>query len=332
MLSLKPANASDELALIEQGREAIAIEMAGLKQLSERLDSHFAAAVHLLLNGTGRVIVTGIGKSGYIGRKLAATFASTGSPAFFLHPAEAKHGDAGSITADDIVIAISYSGESEEVLALLPVLQRKKVTLISLTGNPASTLGKCANVHLNVHVSKEACPLNLAPTASTTATLAMGDALAVVLLNCRQFTAEHFALSHPGGNLGKRLLLTAQQVMVTGAAMPKVTPDVLLKNAIMEMTQKKLGMTTIVNAQDQLLGIFTDGDLRRVFSQEFDIGKTTIEKVMTKNPKTISNQAMAVDALEMMKQHKITALVVTDQDNRVCGVIHMHDLLRVGLN
>ena len=332
MLSLKPSNVTDEDTLIAQGREAIAIEIAGLNQLKERLDGQFAAAVRLLLNVEGRVLVTGIGKSGYIGRKMAATFASTGTPAFFLHPAEAKHGDAGSITAQDVVIAISYSGESEEVLALLPVLNHKKVPLIGLTGNPASTLGQRASVHLSVQVSKEACPLNLAPTASTTATLALGDALAVTLLNCRQFTTEHFALSHPGGNLGKRLLLTVQQVMVTGAAMPKVAPDLLLKHAILEMTEKKLGMTAVVDKQEQLLGVFTDGDLRRVFSSAIDLEKTLISMVMSKHPKTISDQAMAVDALETMKQFKITTLVVVNRTNTVCGVIHMHDLLRIGLN
>jgi arabinose-5-phosphate isomerase len=273
----------------------------------------------------------GMGKSGHIARKIAATFASTGSPAFFIHPGEAKHGDFGMITRKDAVLILSNSGETEEILAILPFIKHLGLPLITLTGNTNSTLAKMATVNLDVSVNKEACPLGLAPTSSTTAALVMGDALAISLLEKRGFTAQDFAMSHPGGALGRKLLLRIDDIMHTGNAAPKVSLDALLKTALVEMTQKKLGMTTVVTEDNQLAGIFTDGDVRRAFDNNADVHKTHIQQVMTKNPKTIRPGILAAEALNIMETYKITSLVVTNEQNKMVGVVHMHDILRLGV-
>jgi arabinose-5-phosphate isomerase len=275
--------------------------------------------------------VIGMGKSGHIGKKIAATFASTGSPAFFVHPSEAKHGDIGMITKQDVLIIISNSGESEEVLAILPFIKRFDVPVISLTGKPHSTLAKAATVNLDVSVEKEACPLGLAPTSSTTAALVMGDALAMTVLETRGFTKHDFALSHPGGALGRRLLLQVAEIMHVAPLLPKVDSHVTLKEALLEMTQKKLGMTTIVDAQGKLVGIFTDGDVRRAFDSNRDIHQTKIYDIMTKNPKTITQTMLAADALTIMETYKITSLVVNNEHHQPLGVVHIHDILRAGV-
>ncbi len=313
------------------GRAVIESEAQSIQALSERIDKHFATACQLLLDCGGRIIVMGMGKSGHIGKKIAATFASTGSPAFFIHPGEAKHGDFGMITPSDIVLAISNSGETEEILSILPFIKRLDLPLITLTGKPQSTLALAATININVSVEKEACPLGLAPTSSTTAALVMGDALAISLLEKRGFTAEDFALSHPGGTLGRRLLLKVDELMHTGASIPKVDFDATLKTALMEMTQKKLGMTTIIDHKEQLAGIFTDGDIRRAFDNNVDIHNTGIEQVMTKNPKVIRPGILAAEALHVMETHKITSLIVVDDDKKPLGVVHMHDILRAGV-
>ncbi len=313
------------------GKAVIETEANAISALASRINDDFAKACQLLLGAHGRIIVMGMGKSGHIGRKIAATFASTGSPAFFVHPGEAKHGDFGMITKNDILLVISNSGETDEILAILPFLKQLNLPLISLTGNPNSTLAKTATVNIDVSVEKEACPLGLAPTASTTAALVMGDALAISLLERRGFTAEDFALSHPGGILGRRLLLRVDDIMHTGNAIPKVDLNAFLKAALVEMTQKKLGMTTIVNQQNELSGIFTDGDVRRAFDNHADIHKTIIQHIMTKNPKVISPGTLASDALHIMETHKITALIVTNNEKNPVGVIHLHDILRAGL-
>ena len=317
--------------ICELGRTVIHKEAHAVLALAARLDRHFAQACRILFQCKGKIIVTGIGKSGHIGRKLAATFASTGSPSFFVHPAEAKHGDMGMITKQDIVIAVSHSGETEEIIFLLPTIKRLGISLISLTGKISSTLGKAAAVNIDVSVAQEACPLGVAPTSSTTAALAMGDALAISLLQMRGFTSEDFALSHPGGMLGRRLLLSVDQIMHKGENVPKVASDALLKIALLEMSHKKLGMTTIVSKDDELLGIFTDGDLRRAFDKNIDVHQTVIHEVMSRNPKVIQSGILAAEALHMMEKYKITALVVLDNDNKIAGVIHMHDLLRAGI-
>jgi arabinose-5-phosphate isomerase len=310
----------------------IETEAAAINALAARIDGNFARACELLLNCKGRIIITGIGKSGHIGSKLAATFASTGSPAFFVHPAEASHGDMGMILDRDVVIALSYSGTSREVLTMLPYLKRLNIPLISLTGNPQSELAQAANVHLDVSVATEACPLNLAPTASTTTTLVMGDALAVALLQARGFTAEDFARSHPGGNLGRRLLLRVKDVMHTGDDIPRVTPGTVLRDALLEVTAKKLGMTTVVNEQNVCLGIFTDGDLRRALDNNVDIQTTPIKTIMTRHSKTIQSDDLAAEALQIMETFKITSLLVVDQSEQLQGVVHMHDILSAGIN
>jgi arabinose-5-phosphate isomerase len=302
-----------------------------IKTLSHRIDQNFVVACQHLLESKGRIIVMGIGKSGHIGRKIAATFASTGSPAFFIHPSEAKHGDMGMITANDIILALSNSGETEEILVLIPYIKRMNIPLIALTGRPKSTLARAATVNIDVSVAKEACPLGLAPTTSTTAALVMGDALAIVLLENRGFTTEDFALSHPGGSLGRRLLLKVEEIMHHGPAVPKVDFDALLKTALVEMTEKKLGMTTIVDANGKLAGVFTDGDIRRAFDNNIDIHKAFINDLMSKNPKIISANTLAVDALRIMENYKITSLVVTNDHSHPIGVIHMHDILKTGV-
>jgi arabinose-5-phosphate isomerase len=306
-------------------------EAQAILNLRSRINEDFVKACKLLLECNGRIIVTGIGKPGHIGNKIAATLASTGSPAFFMHPGEASHGDIGVITKKDVVIALSNSGNTEEILAILPTIKLLGVPLISITGNPNSTLAKTADINLDVSVEKEACPLGLAPTSSTTATLAMGDALAIALLETRGFTTEDFARSHPGGTLGKRLLLKVDNLMHVGDAIPKVKKDTLLTAALIEITNKRLGMTIVTNDDNTLAGIFTDGDLRRVIDKNLDIHKTKIASVMTTSCKTIAPGMLAVEAVKIMEQHRITALVVVDKNNIPIGVIHMHDLLNSGL-
>lgn len=328
---LAPVNEQDAAQLCEFAKTVIEIELQAIQALLGRIDGGFSRACRYILACQGRVVVIGMGKSGHIGNKLAATLAITGTPAFFVHPGEASHGDLGMITANDVVIAISYSGRTNEILTILPLLKRWGIPLISLTGDPNSPLAQAADVNLDVTIEKEACPLGLAPTSSTTATLVMGDALAVALLRARNFTAEDFARSHPGGTLGKRLLLRIRDIMRTGHSIPMVTEHAALTDALVEMTNKGMGMTSVVNAQGQLLGVYTDGDLRRTLDGGHDIRQTKICEVMTRNCKTIEQQALAVECLETMEKHKITSLLVVD-DNRIpIGAIHMHDLLRAGI-
>ena len=317
--------------LLAQARDVLEIEARAVDQLRTGLDDSFAAACRLCLDTPGRVVVTGMGKSGHISSKIAATLASTGTPAFFMHPADASHGDLGMITGQDLLLAVSYSGETEEVVTILPLVKRMGAKLLSMTGKPQSTLARAADVHLNVAVSEEACPLNLAPTASTTATLAMGDALAVALLKQRGFTAEDFARSHPSGSLGKRLLLLVADVMRSGDQIPSVGPDVLLRDGLMEMTQKGLGMTAIVDEQDRILGIFTDGDLRRTLDDGADVHKTTMRDVMHTECKTTSADVLAAEAVRNLEEYKITSLLVADGDGRLVGALNIHDLFRAGI-
>ncbi|MCC2667428.1 MAG: kdsD 1 [Gammaproteobacteria bacterium] len=310
------------------GRAVVASEARAVDALVDRIDHQFGTACLRLLACEGRIIVIGMGKSGHIARKIAATFASTGSPAFFVHPGEARHGDFGMITSKDAVLMISYSGETDEIIAILPFIKRLNLLLITLTGNPQSTLAKAATINIDVSVSKEACPLGLAPTSSTTAALVMGDALAISLLEKRGFTAKDFAMSHPGGSLGRKLLLRVVDLMHTGSSIPKVDYNALLKTALIEMTEKKLGMTTIVDADNQLVGIFTDGDIRRIFDKQIDIHTTYIHQVMIKNPKVIKPDALVAEAVHLMENFKITSLIVKNEENHPIGVIHMHDVLR----
>ena len=307
------------------------IESRAVAALKDRLDESFATACALCLAATGKIVVTGMGKSGHISGKIAATLASTGTPAFFVHPGEASHGDLGMITRQDIVLAISYSGETDEVLTILPLIKRIGAKLISITGKPNSTLAKAADAHLDVSVGEEACPLNLAPTASTTATLAMGDALAVALLENRGFTAEDFARSHPSGSLGKRLLLRVADLMHTGDAVPSVTADVNLSAGLVEMTQKGLGMTAIVDADNRLLGIFTDGDLRRALDTGLDVHKTQMADLMHKGSITGREDMLAAEAVRLLEKHKITSLLITDDNQRLIGALNVHDLFRAGV-
>lgn len=317
--------------VLTMGRRVLEIERDALTALLPRLDDTFVRACARLLACTGRVVVTGMGKSGHIGGKIAATLASTGTPAFFVHPGEASHGDLGMITRQDALLAISYSGETAELLTILPLIKRLGITLVAMTGRPASTLARIADVHLDVSVEKEACPLNLAPTASTTAALVMGDALAVALLEARGFTPEDFALSHPGGALGRRLLLTVADLMHSGERLPRVGADANLRDALLEMTRKGLGMTAIVDGNDRVLGIFTDGDLRRVLDADIDVHHASVTEVMTRGGKRIAPDRLAAEAVGLMEKHKITALMVIDADDKLAGVIHMHDLLRAGV-
>ncbi len=321
----------DVESICELGRAVIETEAEMIKSLISRINHQFAEACQYLFNCSGRIIVMGMGKSGHIGRKIAATLASTGSPAFFIHPGEAKHGDFGMITSVDVILALSNSGETEEILSILPFIKYRHLTLITLTGNKESTLAKSATVNIDVSVSKEACPLGLAPTSSTTAALVMGDALAISLLEKKGFTKEDFALSHPGGILGRRLLLRVDELMHTGAALPKVDFNAFIKTALIEMTQKKLGMTTIINEKNELAGVFTDGDVRRALDSQMDIHTTPIHQVMTHQPKVIPPITLASDALHLMQHHKITSLIVITADNHPVGVVHLHDILRVGV-
>ena len=311
------------------GRRVIETEAAALHDLADRIDGAFSDACARMLATRGRVVCMGMGKSGHVARKVAATLASTGTPAFFVHPGEAAHGDLGMITDADTVLALSNSGESDEILTLLPVLARQGNTVIAMTGRPASTLARQADVHLDVSVPAEACPHDLAPTSSTTAALAMGDALAVALLEARGFTAEDFARSHPAGALGRRLLLHIRDVMHSGDAVPRVPPTATLAEALVEMSRKRLGMTAVVDASDRLLGLFTDGDLRRALDDAaIDVRATTIADVMTRNPRTIGPDALAVEAAQLMEAHQINALLVMDAAGQLQGALNIHDLLR----
>jgi arabinose-5-phosphate isomerase len=312
-------------------RRVLAIEARAVDGLINTIDGAFTQACELLLACRGRVIVTGMGKSGHIGSKIAATLASTGTPAFFVHPAEASHGDLGMITPDDVVVALSNSGETSEVLTIMPVIKRKATPLISLTGRPQSTLARQSDVHLHVAISEEACPLNLAPTSSTTAALALGDALAVALLKARGFTAEDFALSHPGGSLGRRLLLTVDDVMHSGARLPSVRDSAAIADALLEMTEKGMGMTAITDDAGLLTGVFTDGDLRRMLDRALDVRQHSISEVMTANPVVIEPGHLAAEALQIMEKKKINGLIVVDKERRPVGALNMHDLLRAGV-
>ena len=311
-------------------QKTISLQQDALKTLSQNLDHDFDKACELLLSCQGKIIVIGMGKSGHIGRKISATLASTGSPSFYIHPAEACHGDMGMIGANDIILAISYSGETKELLDTLPAIKQVGAPIIALTSSRKSTLGKTATLTLLTTVKKEACPHNLAPTSSTTATLVLGDAIAVALLEMRGFSAEDFARRHPGGSLGKQLLLKVNDLMHTGETIPRVHPNATLGQALLEVSCKRLGLTTITNDNGELLGIFTDGDLRRSTEKNTNIYETIIHEVMSKNPKTISSDILATSALALMQKHKITSLVVT-QDNLVIGLIHIHDLLQAGI-
>jgi len=313
------------------GLAVVNTELAAISALKQRINHDFEEACEYLLACQGRIVVIGMGKSGHIGGKIAATLASTGSPAFFVHPGEANHGDMGMVTKKDVVLALSNSGETEEILTLLPLIKRLGIPLISMTGNPRSALARVANVNLDVSVAQEACPLGLAPTSSTTATLVMGDALAIALLDARGFTAEDFAMAHPGGSLGRRLLLRITDVMRTGEAIPKVSSQASLKQALIEMSQKRLGFTTIIDNDGNLAGIFTDGDLRRALDHNFDVHTTVITEVMTQQSKTIHPDILAAEALSIMENHMITSLLVLDDSNALIGVVHMHDLLRAGV-
>ena len=328
----KPTNqkvTNDELLALAS--EVLEIESRAVNALRSRLNDDFVAACQLCLNTPGRVVVTGMGKSGHVSNKIAATLASTGTPAFFMHPAEASHGDLGMITSQDLLLAISYSGETAEVVTILPVVKRMGAKLLSMTGNPDSTMARAADVHLDISVTEEACPLNLAPTASTTATLAMGDALAVALLKSRGFTAEDFARSHPSGILGKRLLLRVSDVMRSGDRIPAVRVDASLVDGLMEMTEKGLGMTAIVDKNNRIQGVFTDGDLRRTLDSGADIHKTMISEVMHTDCKITRADVLAAEALHILEENKITSLLVADDDNLLIGALNIHDLFREGL-
>jgi arabinose-5-phosphate isomerase len=313
------------------GRRVLDIEARAVDCLKDSLDDSFSAACDLMLAARGRVIVTGMGKSGHVGSKLAATLASTGTPSFFVHPGEASHGDLGMITPDDVVLALSNSGETAEVLAILPVIKRKGTALIGMTGRPQSALAQLSDVHLTVAVSEEACPHNLAPTSSTTAALAMGDALAIAQLEARGFTPEDFAMSHPGGSLGRRLLLKVDDIMHAGEQLPVVASGTSLSEALLEMTRKGLGMTAITRDDGTLAGIFTDGDLRRMLDRDIDIRKATIDEVMVAQPITIEPGHLAAEALQIMESRKINGLMVCDQDHKPLGAFNMQDLLRAGV-
>lgn len=316
---------------IASGLRAVRVESQAVAQLEHRISDAFARACDLIMQCRGRVIVSGVGKSGHIARKIAATLSSTGTPAYFVHPGEASHGDFGMVTREDIVMAISNSGTTNELVNLIPMFKRLGNTIISLTGNQQSPLAEFAAVNLDISVQEEACPHNLAPTSSTTVTLVLGDAIAVALLEARGFSANDFALSHPGGAIGKKLLLRTGDVMHSGSSLPACRPDQRLSEVLTEMTAKGLGMTTITDEHNHLLGIFTDGDLRRCVHQQIDLNRALVGEVMTRKPRTIEVETLAAEALRMMEQHKITALVVNDDAGRTAGVVHMHDLLRAGI-
>jgi arabinose-5-phosphate isomerase len=316
--------------LVELGRQALNVEIDGLRAQLPRLGTDFARACRICLNCRGRIVVTGMGKSGHIGGKIAATLASTGTPSFFVHPGEASHGDVGMITRDDAVLALSNSGETAEILTILPVIKRLGVPLIAFTGNSDSALARIATVHLDIRVPSEACPLNLAPTASTTAALAVGDALAVALLKARGFTEHDFARSHPAGALGRRLLYV-KDVMRTGPQIPTVRVDTTLAEGLLEVTAKGLGMTAIVDDSMRVLGVFTDGDLRRALDRAADLRATRMDQVMTLGPKSVLPSTLAAEAVHLMETHRITSLIVLDDEGKLVGVLHVHDLLRAGV-
>lgn len=341
MSTLNPSPANSEVSpeqrdltehALQLACDTLQIEADAILSLKQRLAGSdadaFCQAIKLSLHCAGRVVVSGIGKSGHIARKIAATFASTGTPSFFVHPAEAAHGDLGMITAQDVFIAISYSGEAGELISILPIIKRLGVKLIAMTGNPESTLAKLADIHLSVHVEKEACPLNLAPTASTTVTLALGDALAVAVLDARGFKEEDFARSHPGGALGRRLLTHVKDIMRTGSAIPQVKPDTKLNQALLEITQKGMAMTAIVDEANQIVGVFTDGDLRRLMEKPLNFSELRIADIMRPHPRCIGPEQLAVEAVEMMEQHRINQLLVADAQGKLVGALHIHDLTR----
>ena len=333
MLTMQPVPTpqADEAQLLASARRSLNIEAAAVEALLPRLDSLFAEACKLCLACQGRVVVTGIGKSGHVAGKIAATLASTGTPAFFMHPAEAGHGDLGMITRHDVVLALSNSGETPELVLLLPHLKRLAIPMIVLVGKVDSTLGRAATVALDVSVPEEACPLNLAPTASTTATLAMGDALAVSILEARGFTKQDFARSHPGGTLGRKLLLHVEDMMRTGTAIPSVGPEAPLSEGLLEMSRKGLGMTVVVDGDNRVVGVFTDGDLRRTLDRQLDIHTTPMSAVMTPRCKTIGARELAAEAVHLMEVHRITALPVADEAGRLIGALNVHDLFRAGV-
>ena len=312
---------------LDWAKQVLQIEAQSVLEMAAQLDGAFARAVDAVLQSRGRVIVTGMGKSGHIGRKIAATLASTGTPAFFVHPAEAAHGDLGMIVDGDVVLAISNSGESDEILAIMPALKRRHITLVGMTGRPESTLARHADIHLTVAVPQEACPLGLAPTSSTTAALALGDALAVALLRARAFTPDDFALSHPAGSLGKRLLLRVADIMHGGDALPAVVSGTLLKEAIVRMSEKGLGMLAVTDEAGRLKGVLTDGDLRRLFQQRDNFAGLTVDDIMHTSPKTITADKLATEALKHMQANHINGLLVTEADGTLIGALNMHDLL-----
>jgi len=324
---------ADKQKIIALGRTVLEIESKSISELTKIIDDKFANLCEAILQCEGRVVVTGMGKSGHIGRKIAATLSSTGSPALFLHPAEASHGDLGMITKKDLLIALSYSGETEEILTILPLIKRLDVKIFSLTGAPHSSLALLSDIHLDISVRQEACPLGLAPTASTTATLAMGDAIALAVLEARGFTVADFAQSHPGGRLGRRLLLKIEDVMHLNNAIPKITANALLSEALIEMTEKRLGFTTIVDSEDtnRLLGIFTDGDLRRTLNRGINIHQIPIAEVMTKNCTSIASHQLASEAIALMEKLKILVLPVVNEKGQLVGALNMHDLFKAGV-
>lgn len=323
MNKIQPSSKALDLA-----RQVLRIEADAVSALAERIDGAFIAALTLILNCRGRVVVSGIGKSGHVGRKIASTLASTGTPAYFVHPAEAIHGDLGMITRDDVLIALSNSGESAELLTIVPIVKRQGAKLIAMTGNPRSALASEADAHLDAGVAQEACPLNLAPTASTTAALALGDALAVALLDARGFGAEDFARSHPGGALGRRLLTHVRDVMRAGDAVPAVAPEARVADAILEISRGGIGMTAVVTPERRVLGIFTDGDLRRAFANDLDLRTLTVADIMGRKPRSIGPDKLAVEAVEMMEHYKINQLPVVDEDGALIGALNMHDLFQ----
>ena len=323
-----PLAINDE-ALVRSARTVIATEAATIRALEPRIGPEFVEACRLIMACAGRVVVTGMGKSGHVARKIAATLASTGTPAFFVHPGEASHGDLGMILPQDVVLALSNSGETDEVLFILPVIKRQGIPLIAITGNANSSLADQADVHLDASIAAEACPLGLAPTASTTAALVMGDALAIALLEARGFTSEDFARSHPAGSLGRRLLLHISDIMHTGEGIPTVPPNASLTQALMEMTRKHLGMTAVIDSNRHLLGVFTDGDLRRALDDDgVDLRGATVAELMTRGPKTIGTDKLAIEAAQLMEKHQIHALLVVNDDQQVVGALNIHDLLR----
>jgi len=312
---------------LDLAREVLNIEAAAVQTLATRLDESFMRALDVILRCEGRVIVSGMGKSGHIARKIAATMSSTGTPAYFVHPGDASHGDLGMITSEDVIIALSYSGESQELMTIVPVIKRQGAKLISITGNPASGLARTADVHLDAAVDKEACPMGLAPTASTTAALALGDALAVALLDAKGFGAEDFARSHPGGSLGRRLLTRVRDIMRSGERLPMVREDAMLSDALLEISKKGVGMTAIVDAAQCVLGIYTDGDLRRTLEKKLDFNTTPVRGVMSANPRCIGPDSLAAEVVQVMEQYNINQMLVVDEQQRLIGALNMHDLL-----